>query len=183
MKQRLFSPKVQRRWPVTNVFHLEITSPCKDPLFLENSQWSEYDPREKKWACGYSTPVLTSKGWNEHGTWSLVQNTGWDRSGQKCPGRFSVRCCNKPKWSRWPIRVSVFQGQESSSGLNNFHDSGLFCNSTPPSSTSQPYCGHRTLILQKCSSQTIIHKVPSLMHRGFLMAQWEISNLWGKTDG
>ena len=64
----------------------------------------------------------------------LVQNTGWDRSGQKLPVRFSVRCCNKPKWTLWPIHVSVFQGQESCSELNNFHASGLFYNSTPPSS-------------------------------------------------
>ena len=33
MKQRLFSPKFQKREPVTNVFRLEITSPCKDPFF------------------------------------------------------------------------------------------------------------------------------------------------------
>ena len=65
--------------------------------------------------------------------------------------------------------MPLFQGQEPCSGLKNFHASGWFFNSAPQPSTSQIYCGHRTLIMKKCKSQIIIHKVHSLMCRCFLM--------------
>ena len=82
---------------------------------------------------------------------------------------FVAASYGKPHRKFLATSVSVFQGQESCSELNNFHVSGLFYNSTPPSSTSQPYCGRRTLILQKCTSETVIHRVHSLVHRCFLM--------------
>ena len=65
--------------------------------------------------------------------------------------------------------MPLFQGQEPCSGLKNFDASGWFFNSAPQPSTSQIYCGHRTLIMKKCKSQIIIHKVHSLMCRCFLM--------------
>ena len=78
----------------------------------------------------------------------------------------------------------ISQSQEPCSGLRNVHASGLFCDSTNPSSTSQMCCGHRTQVLQKHMSQTNIQS--ALTHPctdTFSWAQWVISPPWVNAGG
>ena len=167
MQQILSSPRFQRRPPMTNV--LDEWSP---PLIKFLCSWRNHSDQNRNTGIrsedtATQNPFWLLKGWNECVTSGLVQNTGPEKNWPKS----SFEVFHKILQQTWIklLAKPLSQSQEPCSGLKNVHASGLFCGSTNPSSTSQMCCGHRTQVLWKHMSQTVIYKVHSPVHRCFLM--------------
>lgn len=104
----------------------------------------------------------------------LVRILGRKKTSREVPLRFSKDAIANMN-SFWPTCTSEFQGQELCSRLKNLHASGLFCDNTPPlTSTSQIYCGPRFC---KCISSSSLTQPPT---RAFSWAQWVIRFPLGK---
>lgn len=121
---------------------LEFTSAYKDTLFLENSQGPYRTPGRRSEDVASQNLFWVLKGQNKGGYWSLVQNAGSEK--YTCLAKMSIR--ENTGWTFWPTNIPLFQSQETWSGLKNFHASHSFHNSITCPSTSQLYCGNRTLI-------------------------------------
>jgi len=133
----------------------------------------------KKQGCGYSNLFWLLKGWIKCVPWGLVNKEYW--VGQRAHSGFCIRCDRKCEWTFCPTPMLLFQGQEPCSGLKNLHASDLFWNSAIFPSPSQMCCGQRTLIVQKCISQT--NTQHSLLYRGFPMGITGDQSSLGKMGG